>query len=179
MCFGPTCPGRCSHPENWRSEHDQHKSKQDAMTREIQSWLKYHAVKAAPRSQFVGTDVVEMRWILRFKDSGQAKARLVIIRYNDPRIGGEVRTEALVLSRRGRSFFLTKEAQNRFKLRNGDVKHAFLQGQGTGQDVLLVAESVAELAEHPHLTKEQSGRGDKVLIGTDRRSETMVADVAA
>ena len=44
-----------------------------------------------------------------------------------PRIGGEERTEALVLSRRGRSLFFTKVAQNLFKLRKRDIKDAFLR----------------------------------------------------
>ena len=38
-------------------------------------------------------------------------------------------------------------AQNRFKWRKEAAKNAFLQGQST-QDVELVAEPVAELAEH-------------------------------
>ena len=41
------------------------------------------------------------------------------------------------LSRRGRSLYLTKVAQNRLKLRKGDVKNAFLQGKDTVQDVEL------------------------------------------
>ena len=57
--------------------------------------------------------------------------------HHDSRIGGKVRTEATVLSRRGRSLYLTKVAQNRLKLRKGDVKNECLQGQGTGQDVEL------------------------------------------
>ena len=60
-----------------------------------------------------------------------------------------------MLSRRRRSLFLTKVAQNRFKLRQDDVKNASLQGQDTDQDVQLVADPVAELAEHLHLSKEQ------------------------
>ena len=73
---------------------------------------------------------------MRSKDSGQAKAPLVIT-YHDSRIGGKVRTEAPVLSRRGRSLYLTRVAQNRLKLRKGDVKNACLQGQDTGQNVEL------------------------------------------
>ena len=106
-------------------DSDQQKNMRDAMTREIQSWLMYHAVKAALRSQFPAQNVMKMRWILRFRSSGQAKARLVIIGYCDPPIGGEVRT-ASVLSRRGRSLYLTKVAQNRFKLRKGAAKNALL-----------------------------------------------------
>ena len=75
-----------------------------------------------------------------FKDSGQAKARLVISGYHDPRIGGGVQTEAPVLSNRGRCLHLTSVAQERLELRKEGVKNAFLQGEGTGQDVELVAE---------------------------------------
>ena len=47
---------------------------------------------------------------MRFKGSGQAKAWLLIIGQHDPSIGGEVRMEAWVLSRRGRSLFLARVA---------------------------------------------------------------------
>ena len=107
------------------------------MTREIQSWLlKYHAVKAALHSQIGAKNVMKMRRILRFKDSGQAKAPLVIITMT-PASEVKVRTEAPVLSRRGRSLHRTKVAQNRLKLRKGEMKNSYLQGQGTGQDVEL------------------------------------------
>ena len=56
----------------------QQKNMRDAMTREIQSRLRYDTVKAAPRSQFAATSAMKMRWMLRVKDSGQAKARLVL-----------------------------------------------------------------------------------------------------
>ena len=35
---------------------------------------------------------MHMHWILRFKDTRQAKTRLVIIGYHDPRIGRDVST---------------------------------------------------------------------------------------
>ena len=69
----------------------------DARTREVQSWIKYHAVRAAP-SQFAANCVTIMQWKLRFKNSRQANVPLVIIGHHDPRIGGEVRTEAPVLA---------------------------------------------------------------------------------
>jgi len=122
-----------------------------AMTGEIKAWLKYHATKAALRANYAEKDIMKMRWVLRFRDSGQANARLVIIGYQDPRIGGEVRTEAPVISRRGRSLFLTKVAQRRFHIRKGDVKNAFLQGRGAedaDEELELAADPVPELAEH-------------------------------
>ena len=68
-----------------------------AKSAEIQSWLRYEAVTAALRSQYHHRDVMKMRWVLRYKESGKPKARLVIIGYHDPRVGSDVRTEALVL----------------------------------------------------------------------------------
>ena len=50
----------------------------DAMSGEIQ-WLKYHAVNPALRSLYAVEDVWKMRWVVRFKESGQANARLVLL----------------------------------------------------------------------------------------------------
>ena len=66
-----------------------------------------------------------------------------------------------------------KKARNRFKLRKENVKTFVGQGQDTGQDAELVAEPVAELAGHFHISANQ------VLLRTAQRSETTVADVAA
>ena len=53
---------------------------------------------------------MKMRWVLRYKESGKPKARLVIIGHHDPRVGSDVRTEAPVASRRGRSLFFMATA---------------------------------------------------------------------
>ena len=58
---------------------DQQKNVRDAVIREIQSWLQYHAVKAALRSLYAVEDVWKMRWVVRFKESEQANARLVLL----------------------------------------------------------------------------------------------------
>ena len=76
-----------------------------AKSAEIQSWLRYEAVTAALRSQYHHLDFMKMRWVLRYKESGKPKPRLVIIAYHDPCVGSDVRTEAPVASRRGRSLF--------------------------------------------------------------------------
>ena len=94
--------------------------------RRIQSWLRYEAASieiavSSPR-------VMKMRWVLRYKESGKPKARLVIIGYHDPRVGSEDRTEAPVASRRGRSLFFITTAHKRFSIETEDVKNAFLQG---------------------------------------------------
>ena len=73
---------------------DQQENLRDAMTREIQSWLKYHAVKAAPRSQFGAACDMKMRWMLRFDESGSSQSTTGD--HSMTCIGGEVRTEVPV-----------------------------------------------------------------------------------
>ena len=46
-----------------------------------------------------------MRWVLRYKESGKPRARLVITGYHGLRVGSDVIAEALVASRRGRRLF--------------------------------------------------------------------------
>ena len=48
-----------------------------AKSAEIQSWLRCEAVTAALRSQHHHRDIMKMRWVLRYKESGKRKARLV------------------------------------------------------------------------------------------------------
>ena len=72
---------------------------------------------------------MRMRGVLRYKESGKPKARLVIIGYHDPRVGSDVPT--------GAPGCLTPVEEVRFSrqpltisspLKRGDVKNAFLQG---------------------------------------------------
>ena len=83
-----------------------------AKSAEIQSWLRYEAVTAALRSQYHHLDIMKMRWVLRYKESGKPKVYLVIIGSHDPRVGSDVRTEAPVASRRGGNLFFMATAHN-------------------------------------------------------------------
>ena len=96
-----------------------------------------------------------MRCVLRFKESGQGNARVVIIADQNLRIGGEVRAEAPVFSWRGRSLNPTNVTHNRRNLRKGGVQTAFLQGQCTGHDVERLAEPVAEVGGPLHMSENQ------------------------
>ena len=127
-----------------------------AKSAEIQSCLRYEAVTTALRSQYHHRDIMRMRWVLRYKESDKPKARLVIIGYHDPRVGSEVRTEAQVASRRGRSLFFMATAHNQFSIEKGDVKNAFLQG--TFDDSVngeLAAEPVPELRKALNLREDE------------------------
>ena len=130
-----------------------------AKSAEIQNWLRYEAVTAALRSQYHHRDIMKMRWVLRYNDSGKPKARLEIIGYHDPRVGSDVRTEAFVASRRGRSLFFMATARNQFSIENGDGKNAFLQGTFDGKTYgELAAEQV------PWLRKALNLREDEIVV---------------
>ena len=104
---------------------------------------------------------MKMRWVLRYKESGKPKARLVIIGHHDPRVGSDVRTEAPVASRRGRSLFFMATAHNQFSIEKVDVKNALLHG--TFDDKThgeLAAEPVPELRKALNL------REDEIVVFT-------------
>ena len=77
---------------------------------------------------------MRLRWVLSFKADGRAKARLVVVGYQDPRIGSEVKTAAPVISRRGRQLFFVASAHYGFRCCKGDVSGAFLQSDLLNED---------------------------------------------
>ena len=132
-----------------------------AKSAEIQSWLRYEAVTAALRSQYHHRDIMKMRWVLRYEESGKPRTRLVIIGCHDLCVGSDVRTEARVASRRGRSQFFMATAHNQFFIENGDVKNAFLQGTF---DDKAHGEPAAEPV--PELRKALNLREDEIVVLT-------------
>ena len=114
-----------------RLDRESRKEFDVAKSAEIQNWLRYDAVTAALRSQYHHRDIMKMRWALRYKESVTPKALLVIIGYQDPRVGSEARTEAPVASRRGRGLYfhghssqpvLHGERRSQERLSSGDVR---------------------------------------------------------
>ena len=136
---------------------------------EIQSWLRYEAVTAALRSQYHHRDIMKMRWVLRYKESGKAKARSVINGYHDPRVGSDVRNEAQAASRRGRSLFFMATAHNQFSTEKGDVKNAFLQGtfDNNGVNGELAAGPVPELRKALNLREDEIVVSHKIVLRLD------------
>ena len=75
-----------------------------------------------------------MRWVLTYKSAvvdelGRkiAKARLVILGYQDPDLV-ELERESPTLNTTSRSLIFTIVANQKWKLKSGDVKTAFMQG---------------------------------------------------
>ena len=69
-------------------------------------------------------------------------------------LGSDVRTEAPVISRRGRALF-TKVAREILSIMEGDVKNAFLQGHSARDDEHFSAEPVQEVSEFWNLRRDQ------------------------
>ena len=117
------------------------KESEVAKSAEVQSWLRYEAVTAALRSQYHHLDIMKMRWVLRYKECGKPKARLVIIGHHDPRVGSDVRTEALVASRRGRSLFFMATGHNQFSIEMWTSRTRFFRERLTTRHMVNLPQS--------------------------------------
>ena len=79
--------------------------------------------------------IMKSRWILTWKPTGnphnpsevKAKARLVILGFQDPRLG-EVRTDSPTLTRVGCNLLLTVLASMHWDVVSSDAKTTFLSG---------------------------------------------------
>ena len=68
-----------------------------------------------------------MRWVHTWKVAEDTKARLVVKGFTDPDLT-EIRSESPTLSRLSRQLILQLSASRGFRLKNRDVKTAFLSG---------------------------------------------------
>ena len=118
---------------------------QQAKAKEVSHWIKQRAVKLASKSVPLNR-VVRMRWLYTIKQDGTAKARIVIIGYEDPDLGNLV-TASPTMSRRTRGLFLTACAHFGWTALKGDVKAAFLQGMESEEQREIFAKPVDELFE--------------------------------
>ena len=79
-------------------------------------------------------DVMKMRFVLTWKAAPESpsgkkgKARLVVLRFQDPYLGKE-KTSSPTLSKRGKQLLLQVIVQRNWRLLKGDVTAAFLQGR--------------------------------------------------
>ena len=106
---------------------------QEAKQIEVKNFIAADAFEALPAHLQPAKDqAVGMRWILTWKvrDDGsrKAKARAVLLGYQDPSY--EYRsTTAPVMTRQSRQMILQLAAWKKWRLRKGDVSGAFLQGR--------------------------------------------------
>ena len=100
---------------------------QEAKIGEVHNWLANKVCEAVHKSEIGDRVPMKMRWILTVKQDGKAKARLVVLGFQDHRLGN-MATEAPTISVRGRNLALQLMANMQQKMVKGDVKAAFLQG---------------------------------------------------
>ena len=100
---------------------------------ELQCWVQTSAIKNILKSRLNPEQILKSRWVLTWKppeepqQSPRAKARLVVLGYQDPKLV-EVMRDAPTLSREGRALVLQTLASCRFPLSSFDIKTAFLRG---------------------------------------------------
>ena len=118
-----------------------------AKHKEIGAWLHHKTVRKASKGRIPEHALVRCRWILNWKDAAgteapselskdgqRAKARLVIIGYEDPDID-VVSNDAPTLTKDGRMAVLQTVASNQWQLISFDVSTAFLHGRGDGREL--------------------------------------------
>ena len=106
---------------------------QQAKQVEVKNFIAAEAFQALPpHLQPAREQAVGMRWILTWKiredGSRKAKARAVLLGYQDPSYEHRS-TTAPVMTRQSRQMILQLAAWKKWRLRKGDVSGAFLQGR--------------------------------------------------
>ena len=139
-----------------------------AKAKEWQSYLSKEAVElvhtrtAIPRSQ-----LMRVRWVLTWKADGTAKARLVVLCFQDPRLG-TIATSSPTLSDDGEMVILQWLLNNQYLLQSGDLKTAFLSGdvdsERVGKDSIFM-EPPADLKGYLFLGPNEALRLRKSVYG--------------
>ena len=112
---------------------------------EVSQWLQAGAVRKAlgkvPRDR-----LIQMRWVLTYKETGAPKGRIVLIGYQDPDLAS-ISSAAPTMCRRTRQLALQYSSVRSWRILKADVKAAFLQGDATEEDRNLFAVPVPELSD--------------------------------
>eukprot|EP00435_Cladocopium_sp_Y103_P066005 s182_g28.t1 len=127
---------------------DEKKSFDLAQARELTNVLQSKALRSLTKDERFSLDprkCMKMRWVLTTKSSGESKARLVILGYQQHNLT-EVQAAAPTMSRMSRCMLLATCANLKFKLRSGDVTSAFLQTSKSIESEDLVVWATPELA---------------------------------
>ena len=132
---------------------DEKKAFEKAKQAEVDQWLAAEAVKrvtgAIPKDR-----IIQMRWVLTYKESGAPKGRIVLIGFQDPDLA-TIQSSAPTMSRRTRQAALQMSSVRCWKTLKADVKAAFLQGNPTEADRQLFARPLPELAKALHLKENE------------------------
>ena len=119
---------------NWRKIDDDEKKRfGEAKAKEVDSFLANEMLEICKRKGISRERVMKMRWVLTYKSAqvdelGRKvpKARLVILGYQDPDID-DLERESPTLSTTSRTLIFMLAATQKWKLKSGYVKTAFMQ----------------------------------------------------
>ena len=125
-----------------RKEFDKAKGK------EIDQWLATETVRKILRNRIPEQNILRCRWVLTWKDldpqdaaiegkNRKAKARLVILGYEDPNIC-DIPRDSPTLQKESRSLLLQMCASRKLTIRSFDIKTAFLRGSRRDNRILGV-----------------------------------------
>ena len=127
---------------------DQKKEFAKAKEKEVDQWLSTGTVQAILRDRIPAANILRSRWILTWKDvdeieakeigkTRKAKARLVILGYEDPNLT-EIPRDSPTLQKESRSLILQYCASKKWWIRSFDIKTAFLRGSRRDDRILGV-----------------------------------------
>ena len=148
-----------SKEESWKElPLNRKKDYDEAQARELSNVLQSKALRSLSQEetlQLNPKEVMGMRWVLTTKATGEAKARLVVLGYQQGNVA-EVQAAAPTLGRLSRNMLLAMCANHKLTIRSGDVTSAFLQAEQSLEDQQLTVWAPSELAvlfganpEHP------------------------------
>ena len=93
---------------------------------ELQSWPDQHVFDLV-KKKFVDQErVMRARWVLTWKSTGKAKARLCVLGFQDPDLT-EVPRDSPTLSAASEALIMQWVASHKYRLISGDIKTAFLR----------------------------------------------------
>ena len=126
-----------------------------AMVKELDQVLESKALRAATKeetSRLGEGEIMQMRWLLTWKkveefesSTREAKARLVILGYQHPRLTA-LNTAAPTVSRMARHMFYSAVAHHQLTMESADASSAFLQSEQILEDQDLYVRPPDEVA---------------------------------
>jgi hypothetical protein len=126
-----------------------------AKDKEWASWLANKVVDIASIHGVDRNRIINARWILTWKQDGTAKARLVLLGYQDPDLG-TYRRDSPTAHRSSKNLMLFTCAQLGFPIFTLDAHTAFLSGDPTERPKPLYFKPPADLVAKLQLTKNES-----------------------
>ena len=142
--------------------HDERALFDSAKDSELNCWMQTNALRPILRRHLNPEQILKSRWVLTWKSldsedglpaGRKAKARLVVLGYQDPRLT-EVCRDAPTLTKEGRHTILQIIATHQWVLSSFDIKTAFLRGKAD-EDNPLAMEPPVELRRKMQLSDEQ------------------------